>query len=438
MHKLLAVITREFREKVRTRAFVIGTVLIPLFMALLIVGQVVLASRGAGTWRLAVVDGAEGSFGSRVTGALADAKVRPDEGSGAKYFVERIPAAGRVDAVKDSLIPLIGARKERTAARLDGFVVVTEDALASGIVPYFGSNVGSLTEMERLQGTLRPVVLTERLVREGVNAETVQHASGRVELATSKITDGKLTGESGESSFFLVYAMTLMMYFALLFYGIQVMSSVLEEKTSRIMEVLASSVSPFQLMLGKVLGVGSVGLFQLAIWAAAGLYLTANVAPILAVLNMSGDAASQASLPTVTLPVLAVFLVFFVLGFFFYASMYAAVGAMCSSQQDANQTQQPVTIAIVLGLMSMFPLLNDANSSLAHTLSLIPFTAPFATPIRYTVAPLPIGELLLSVAATVAGVLFMVWIASRIYRVGILAYGKRPSFKEVWTWVRTA
>jgi ABC-2 type transport system permease protein len=216
------------------------------------------------------------------------------------------------------------------------------------------------------------------------------------------------------------------------------MSSVLEEKTSRIVEVLASSVTPFQLMLGKVVGVASVGLFQLAIWALAGLYLIANVAPILAVLHMSSDAAKGVQLPTVTLPLLLVFLLFFVLGFFLFASLYAAVGAMCNSQQDANQTQHPVTIGIVLGLMTMFPLMNDPNSTLARALSLIPFTAPFATPIRYSVSPLPLLELLLSVVATVCGVLLTCWMASRIYRIGILAYGKRPGLAELWRWVRTA
>jgi ABC-2 type transport system permease protein len=436
MHKLIAIIVREFRAKVRTRAFVIGTVLIPLFMALLIVGQVVLSTRGAGTWRIAVVDAANGSFGARIESALRETQVGAGDVASPKYVVERIPAIGRVDAVKDSLIPLIGQRGEHSS--LDGFLVVTEDGLASGHLAYFGSNVSSLTEMGTLQSTLRPVVLTERLVREGVDAGKVQRANGKVELETSKITEGRLTGESGESSFFLAYAMTLMMYFALLFYGIQVMSSVLEEKMNRIMEVLASSVSPFQLMLGKVLGVGSVGLFQLSIWAAAGLYLTANVAPVLTVLHMSGDAAKDVALPSVSVPLLLVFLLFFVLGFFFYASMYAAVGAMCSTQQDANQAQQPVTVMIVLGLMSMFPLLNDSSSRLAKTLSLIPFTAPFATPIRYSVTPLPPGELLLSILATVVGILGLSWVASRIYRVGILAYGKRPGFAELWRWVRMA
>ena len=261
MRKFLAVVGREFRERVRTRAFVISTVLIPLFFTLMIAGQIILSTRGAGTWRIAVLDAAQGSFGARVEAALRDVKVGSGASAVQKYQVERITVVpGQLDAVKDSLIPLIGKRDE-VPGKLDGFLMVTEDALTSGEMPYFGGNVGSLSEMGNLQSALRPVVLTERLVREGVGAEAVQQASGQVELVTSKITDGKLTGESGESSFFLGYVMTFMMYFALLFYGIQVMSSVLEEKTSRIVEVLASSVTPFQLMLGKVVGVASVGLF---------------------------------------------------------------------------------------------------------------------------------------------------------------------------------
>jgi ABC-2 type transport system permease protein len=383
------------------------------------------------------LDAAKGEFGARLETALRDVKLGSGERGRPKYRVERIRADSDVGIVKDSLIGLVGTAKD-SLSKLDGFLVVTEEALDSGRIEYFGSNVSSLTEMGSLQSALRPVVLTERLVREGVSPEIVQTASAQVTLETSKITEGKLTGESGESSFFLAYAMTIMMYFALLFYGIQVMSSVIEEKSSRIMEVLASSISPFELMLGKVIGVGSVGLFQLGIWAAAGLYLTANVAPILAMFHLSGDTASGVSIPSISLPLLIVFLLFFVLGFFLYASMYAAVGAMCSTQQDATQTQQPVTIGIVVGLMCMFPLLNDPNSTLAKVLSLIPFVAPFATPIRYSVAPLPWPELLLSIFTTVLGVLAITWLASRIYRVGILAYGKKPTLRELVRWVRTA
>jgi ABC-2 type transport system permease protein len=216
------------------------------------------------------------------------------------------------------------------------------------------------------------------------------------------------------------------------------MSSVLEEKTSRIMEILSSSLTPFQLMVGKVVGVGSVGLFQLSIWAATSLYLTTNLVPILKLFGQQADAASSISIPTISPALLAVFLGFFLLGFFLYAALYAAVGSMCSTQQDTQQAQQPVMIGIVAGFMCMFPVLNDPNGPLAHTLSLIPFVAPFVTPLRYSISPLPPSELLLSIGCTLAGVILIVWLASRIYRVGILAYGKRPTFKELWSWIRTA
>jgi ABC-2 type transport system permease protein len=292
--------------------------------------------------------------------------------------------------------------------------------------------------MAALEETIRPVVQTERLMQEHVDTAVVRRATAKIDISKSKITDGKLTGESGASSFILAYVMTFILYIALLLYGIQVMSSVLEEKTSRIMEILSSSLTPFQLMLGKVIGVGSVGLFQLSIWAATSLYLTANLVPILKLLNQPAEAATNISIPAISPALLAVFLGFFLLGFFLYAALYAAVGSMCSTQQDTQQAQQPVMIGIVAGFMCMFPVLNDPNGSLAHTLSLIPFVAPFVTPLRYSIAPLPPSELLLSIGCTLAGVIVIVWLASRIYRVGILAYGKRPTFKELWSWIRTA
>jgi len=383
------------------------------------------------------VDAASGNFGDLMVTALQESRIGPSSTGRPRYSVQRVVAMGRAQLVADSLTALIGRSRGPEGAPV-GFVVLTDDALATGAVAYFGSNVGSLSDMESLRGTMRPVIQTERLVQEQVDTAVVRRATAPIELQTSKITEGKLTGESGTSSFILAYAMTFILYISLLLYGIQVMSSVLEEKTSRIMEVLSSSLSPFQLMLGKVVGVGSVGLFQLGIWAAAALYLTANLVPVLHLFHLSADAAADISVPTIPPTLLIIFLVFFLLGFMLYASLYAAVGAMCSTQQDTQQAQQPVMIGIVAGFMCMFPVLNDPSGSLARTLSLIPFVAPFVTPLRYSIAPLPPSELLLSMGATLLGVLAIIWLASRIYRVGILAYGKRPTFKELWGWIRTA
>ena len=235
----------------------------------------------------------------------------------------------------------------------------------------------------------------------------------------------------------LAYVMGFILYFAMLLYGVQVMNSVMEEKTNRIAEVLASSVTPFQMMLGKVVGVGGVGLLQLGIWGSTAMLVTTYRAPLARLFGASPDALTAVKLPSVRPDLLAVFLIYFVLGFLLYAAAYAAVAAMCNSQQEAQQANTPVTLCIVAGFMAMFSLLNEPSGSLARTLSMIPVLAPFVVPVRYSLAPIPIAELLLSMALTFGGMLLVVWIAGRIYRVGILMYGKRPKLSEIWRWVRS-
>jgi ABC-2 type transport system permease protein len=257
-----------------------------------------------------------------------------------------------------------------------------------------------------------------------------------VDLKTLKVSEGRLTAESGEASFILAYAMSFILYIALLLYGIQVMNSVVEEKSSRIIEVLISSLSPFQLLLGKVLGVGAAGLLQLGIWVGTATLLTSFKAQIAALVGASPGAVTSLAIPTVSPALLVVFLLFFILGFLFYASAYAAVGSMCNSQQDAQQAQMPVTIFIAAGLFIMFSLLSEPNGSTAHVLTYVPFFAPFVTPVRFSFASIAWWEVLLSIGAMVAGLLIMTALAGRIYRFGILKYGKKATWGDAVKWIR--
>ncbi len=437
MRKVLAVIRREFEVRVRTKAFVIATVLGPIIMACLIFLPGYWASKSTVVRSIIVVDAATPGFGDRIVGALSTSTFGSAGKERPRYQVAHLQPGERSKAVFDSLIGIIG-RSQGPADAPDGILVLSDSSLASGEIDYFGSNVGSIADMAALEGILRPAVQSERLIRENVDTAVVHRATAQIDVRSSKVSEGKITGASGMSSFWLAYIMSFILYFSLLIYGMQVMSSVLEEKTNRIMEILASSLTPFQLMLGKVLGVGSVGLFQLGIWSGASLYLTSNLVTIMKVMGQSPEAAAGISLPPVSAGLLAVFLIFFLLGFFLFAALYAAVGSMCSTQQDIQQAQQPVTLSILAGFMCMFPVLNDPSGSLARTLSLIPFVAPFVTPLRYSISPLPLGQLLLSIGCTLTGIILVIWVASRIYRVGILAYGKRPTFKELWGWIRTS
>lgn len=437
MHKVWAVIRREFVSRVQSRAFVIGTILGPVLMGALFAMPILLEKRQTAPKHIVVIDGAAGSLGQEIAARLGSEMRDTVAHANPRYRIDHVAALGRVDAVRDSLVRLTGLRKTE-ANGVDGILVVDDSTLASGRMQYLGSNVGSPGDMSALQLTVRPLVMAARLERAGVDPAVVASAQGRVALKTERVSQGLRTGQSGSASFLLAYIMSFMLYLALLLYGMQVMMSVVEEKSTRIIEVLVSSMSPFELLLGKVLGVASVALLQLGIWAGTAMALTTYRVPIAGKFGASAATVSDLPIPNISPTMLVVFLSFFVLGFFFYSAMYAAVGSMCNSHQEAQQSQIPVTLFIAAGLMLMFSLLSEPNGAMAHTLSLVPFFAPFVTPVRYSLSPMPWTELLLSALAMIAGVVAVVWIAARIYRVGILSYGKKPKLGELLRWVRTA
>ena len=436
MRNILTVVRREFMTRVRTRAFVIGTVIGPLLMAVLFALPILLERRQTAPKHIVVLDAGSGALGSAVTSRLASEMRDTVTRTRPRYRAERlVAAAGRFQLVYDSLIALTGVRDAGERA-IDGVLVIDDSTLISGKVGYVGVNVGSPGDMGTLRRSLTPLVVQGRLAEAGVEPALVLRAMRPVDLQTFKVADGVITGETGEASFLLAYVMSMMLYFALLLYGMQVMSSVVEEKSSRIMEVLVSSVAPFEMLLGKVLGVGAVALLQLGLWASTAMVLTTFKTQIAGLFGASPAAVANVPIPTVGPDMLLVFLVFFALGFIFYSSLYAAVGSMCNSVQETQQAQTPVTIFIAAGLICMFALLSEPAGTLARTLSLIPFVAPFVTPVRYSFSPLPWTELLLSAAVMVAGVLAVVWLAARIYRVGILSYGKKATFRDVGRWLR--
>ncbi len=434
MHKVFAVIRREYLERVRTKAFIIGTLLGPVFFAALAIIPGLLLSRGSAGQRIAVVDATDGQLGEQIVTALARVKVGTGPSAKARYDAQLLKAPDRAQEVLDSLVPHTGLSKD-VADAWDGILVVDESAVATGKVNYYGANVGSMEDMQVLRASLTPVVITVRLQRAGVDPAVALGATTPVALETQKISDGKLTGQSGGATFALAYAMGFILYLALLLYGTQVMTSIIEEKSNRIIEVLVSSLTPFQMMLGKVVGVGLVSLTQLGIWGTAGVLLTTYKGAILGALGIASQNAGGFQLPTLPIGLVLVFLLFFALGFLLYSSAYAAVGSMCNTVQDTQQAQMPIMMFVIVGFFSTFALLKDPTGTFARVAGFIPPLAPFVIPVRYSLAPIPISELAISVVLTVLGMLAVVWLAARIYRVGILMYGKRASFRDVIRWV---
>jgi len=439
MNKIFAVIRREFIERVRTKSFLIGTFLFPVMFGVFGYLPSALMQRETGARGLVLVDGTTGGTGQRLAAAFDSVTIGDGPGALARYRVVRVEAGGRLDALRDSVVRQIGLRDGPVDAA-DGILILTGEAVDSGKVTYLGSNVTSFRDMSRLERVLEPRLREERLRRQGAPANVVDAAAIQLDMQATKVTEGKTTGVSSEASFFLAYIINFLMYMTLLLYGIQVMSAVIEEKSTRIVEVLISSMTPFQLLMGKVIGVGAVGLVQIGIWGVTGFYVTSlfkGGASASAGMAVDGTARSM-TLPAVNPDLVIVVLVFFLLGFFLYSSLYAAIGAMCNTQQEAQQANTPITMLIGLGMLSMFALINEPSGTMARVLSFIPFFTPIVVPVRYAIAPLPLSEVLLAVAVMLLGIAGTVWLGARIYRVGVLSYGKKPTFKELWRWARTS
>lgn len=424
MRKIWVVIRREFLERVRSKWFLVSTILGPIFFGALLVVPVIVATRGARERTLAVVDLSTSGFGARL--ALDLARTRVIQATHLSTPVENL------EQTADSLATLVEQRV------LDGFLIITDETVDDGRAEYRGSNVSSPRDMQALTARLEESALAERLAREGVDPAAVRRARLDVRLSTTKIGGPRGATASGEGSFVLAYAMWFLLYMAIILYGVSVMGSVVEEKTSRVIEVLVSSLRPFQLLAGKIVGVGAVGLVQFGIWIASAAVLRSNQAEIIRFFGGSADLASRQLLPSVPFVTLAVFLCYFILGYFLYAAMFAAVAAMSNSEAEARQAQTPIVMLLVVPSVLMIGILNDPNGSLAVTLGLIPFFSPIAMPVRWAAASIPMTELAASLALLGATLVGVTWVAARIYRVGILMYGKRPTPRELWRWVRTA
>jgi ABC-2 type transport system permease protein len=259
----------------------------------------------------------------------------------------------------------------------------------------------------------------------------VKALTARTDMRPVRIGEDLSESREGaaEKSFILSYILTFTLYMTMIFYGYYVMRGVLEEKSSRIVEVIVANVRPMELMLGKIFGVGAVGLTQYAIWVIAAMNL--------AVPGMMGFAAIEGSSALLSPVLLIFFVVFFVLGYFQFASIYAAVGAAFNTEEEAQQMQTAVSMTMVIPLVMMVPVMANPDSTLAVVLSLVPLFAPVLFFVRMSVQMPPVWQTALCLVLLVGSIFAIARVAAAIYRVGILMYGKRPTVREIVAWMRS-
>jgi ABC-2 type transport system permease protein len=420
VHDALLIIRREFKERVASRSFVIGTLIFPLIMIGLIMLPRLVGPRGAERTIVMVNDGPAG-VGEAFAAILGAKPASADENV---YHVKPLP--GPYAQVRDSLNQQV-ERKE-----IDGYVVLPADVLTSGTIMFRARNVGSFAVMRDLRTAGTRAVQSERLQTAGISPAAVAALVAPVRVDEAKITARGEERGGAVSTFLAAYVVAFLIYLMTTLYGVAVMRSVLEEKTNRIAEVLLSTIRATHLVFGKIIGVGSAAVTQVVIW---GAILTLFV-------SQSHRFGNRFALPDSIMqamrvePMTGVLLfLFFLLGFFLYASIFATVGASVTSEQEAQSVQFIALLPLISPLLFLESILNAPLGRTATTLGLIPFTAPIAMPMRMASSPVPGMEIGVALVLLVCAIVVVAWVAGKIYRVGILSTGKRPTLAELGRWV---
>lgn len=425
MNKLWFVIRREYVVRVHSRMFVLTTVGIPVFLIAVFAVPTYLASRHSGhTLKIAILDEA-GGMASVAKQGLSLEKLPNQQPTFVVISTLEMPSDPT--AAGEQL------RKQVESGALDGYLLIpakfSEDSTAQA--EFHTRNPGDFTLKSSLSRGLSQAAVLHRLQLEKIQVADVSALLKPADVGIVRITKQGEAEEKGES---LQAAILLagILYFCMLMYGINTMRSIIEEKASRIMEILLSSVRPFLLLSGKILGVGAVGLTQFLIWAGAGAAFVAYSSVIFKSFDPSSSGLSLHMPPALWFW----FLVYFIGGYFLYSSIYAAVGASVSSEQDANQLQFPITMLLVLAFILFPVVMRDPGSTGSILLSMVPFFSPILMILRVAMETPPLWQILLSVALLVLTTVGVIYISAKIYRVGVLMYGKRPSLIELVRWLR--
>lgn len=416
MKGLVPIIKREYLQRVRSKWFVVGTVLAPVLLIGSMAIPILIETRNQETRRNVALVDETGILAEKVTPGLTEAG-----------FTIRPEAPGNESALLE----------EVAAGDLGGVIVLRDEALSRGRVEFHGSEGPGLIRGMTIRGIVAQAVVEVRLAEAALDMDLQAVFSGG-ELQLFLLEEEGGGANEGDPQFLGAFVGALLLYMTILLYAVAVMRATLEEKTNRVVEILISSVRPSELMLGKILGVGSAGLTQLAVWVIFGvLALTMGLPALVAARPEMADPAMIAqALPGAGLA--SLFVALFLGGYFLYSALYAAVGAMCSTEEEAQQVQFPVVLLLVLPIMFLMPIIENPNSPLAVGTSLVPFFSPVLMYARAATGSVPLWQIGAALLLLLGGVLAVAWVAGRIYRVGILMQGKRPTLPELWRWVRAA
>ena len=448
MQKFLAVLKREYKKVVFTWTFLITTFLMPVIAGCFVLVPAFIFSMEGDQTRIAIAD-KNGNISERLVANLSPKKIAEKAQKAAKESIQDLNAT-QEEKMRRSAEQLGGnfgfvdydagdksveqIKKELNAQikekKLDAYLIIPEtidDKDAK--FELYSRKAGDFIINSTLEDALNEAVRSQRLADSDISEEKVLALSKKVSFTKKPITeDGEEKNE--DSSPWAAFIVAMLIYIILAIYGQAIMAAIVEEKETKISEVLFSSARPFELLMGKLVGVGMAGLTQLAIWILSLLLLaTFGLASLVA-------SGMEVSLPSITPLMIFYFFLFFLLGYFIYATIYALIGSMVSNMQEGGQFALPPIMLLLVGLYFCFAVVRDPNSTFAFWVSIAPFFAPIVMPVRILAEIPPFWQIALAVVLNLVTIIGLTWIASRVYRVGMLMYGKRATIPEVWKWIK--
>ncbi len=435
MPKMWVVAKREYLEWVRSPWFLFATIFGPVVFAALFLLPALTSEKAASStstnfatalYNINVLDATTTGVGERIAQIIG----------GGKYANQPMPLV-RVVSEEDLEKTEKAAIHDIQQEHISGYIVVDSQTLVDGTSRYAGRRPDAYVDMLLIKDAIREGLIGLRLEQSGMSSTKIDSITIiDPTLETSRI-DVSAPGVINEARVTIALFITILLYMSIVLYGQSMLSSVVEEKTTRMSEIIISSIRPSTLLAGKILGISAVGLTQQLVWVAVAATLIGvsgsipALAPVLAAQGVGAGLSFAIPVGTAI-----AFVVFFLLGVVFFGSLYAAVGATVSSESDARHAAQPVVMLLIASVFFFQPIINDPTSTLSRVLTIFPLSAPILMPLRMAVSDVPAIEVAASIALLALACIAVVMLAARIYRVGILMYGKRPNLAELFRWLK--
>lgn len=440
MNKVFAVIKREYLTTVRKKMFVFMTIFVPVLMAGLFLIPAKLASR-LGDKHVAVIDGT-GELRSAFTRVNEHGAAQPDKPLTNQQRRAELPQAIQVEYVdrrgdaklKESAKPYLQRiSSDDKATKLDAVLIVPVDAFEGpdAKLTFYSRSSTDLFTQERLGRVANKTIQSRRLAARGIDANAVESLTREVPLDAVQVTKSGEEKKGGEGNFIIGIVFAALLILPSFIHGVEIMRGIIQEKTDRVVEILISSLSPTQLLTGKVTGIALVGLTQIAAW----LIMTS----LLGLVGAGTAMLAGASLTNFVRPTLFIwFFIFFLLAYFTYVCVYAIAGSVCNTEKEAQQMIAPVSITMMLPWFMIVPIITNPDSPLAVALSMMPVFGPTTMFVRTLVSEPPLWHIGVSILVSLVTIAAFFKATAKIFRVGILSYGKRPTVPELWRWLKVA